>query len=77
MELIKKIEMVIEELRPYLQSDGGDVEFSSFDKDTKTVFVRFHGACVGCPISHITLYEGIKNALIDKVPEVKNVERVD
>lgn len=72
-----KIKKVIEELRPYLQSDGGDMEFVSFDEKSGCVQVRFHGACVGCPISHVTLFQGIEKALKEKVQGVKSVEALD
>lgn len=72
-----QVKKVIEELRPYLQSDGGDMEFVSFDKKNGIVSVRFQGACQGCPISHVTLYQGVERMLKEKIPQVKGVEAVD
>jgi Fe-S cluster biogenesis protein NfuA len=73
-ELIQK---VFEEIRPYIQSDGGDIEFAGFDETTGTVSVRLHGACVGCAISHVTLYQGVERMLKERIPEVKAVAVLD
>lgn len=73
----KLIKNVIEEMRPYLQSDGGDIDFVDFDKATGIVRVRFHGMCVGCPISQVTLKQGIEKTLKDKVQGVLGVEAVE
>lgn len=73
----EQIQKIIEEIRPYLISDGGDIEYLGFDKQTGVVRVRLSGACQGCPISHITLYEGIQRALVENVPGVKFVEAVE
>lgn len=72
-----QIKQVIEELRPYLQSDGGDMEFVGFDTVHGIVQVRFQGACQGCPISHMTLYQGVEKTLKEKVQGVKGVEAVE
>ena len=70
-----QIKEVIEFLRPYLQRDGGDVEYVGFQDGI--VQVRFLGACVGCAIADVTLYDGIERALIEEVPGVIGVEEVD
>ena len=78
-ESIDKIKEVIEQLRPNIQMDGGDVEFVRFDDGI--VYVRFHGACVGCPASIFTLKGGIEEALkeqlYDVVQEVMLVDEDD
>ena len=66
-----KIKEVIDMLRPFLVSDGGDVEFRRFENGV--VYVRLIGACSGCPMATITLQEGIENALISEIPEVIKV----
>lgn len=68
-ELIKK---ALEEVRPALARHAGDVEFVRFENGT--VFVRFLGMCVGCPLSTLTLKAGIEEILRSKIPEVKAVE---
>lgn len=67
----EKIKEVIEKLRPYLQNDGGDVEFKRYEDGV--VYVKLVGACSGCPMAQMTLQDGIENALISEVPEVIKV----
>lgn len=71
-EQIKKI--IEEDIRPQMQKDGGDIEFISFDVKTGIVRVRLHGACQGCPLSHVTLFQGVEKLLKEKIPEVRGVE---
>ncbi len=73
-EIIFQIKKIIEKVRPYLQRDGGDVEFSSF-KDG-IVYVNMLGACVGCTSIDLTLKEGIEALLLEEVPGVIGVELV-
>ncbi|HNP74955.1 MAG TPA: NifU family protein [bacterium] len=69
----KTIRKVLDDLRPHLQMDGGDVEFISFDSASGKLEVRLMGACQGCPMSQITLQEGIGRTIKAKVPAVKEV----
>lgn len=71
-ETLARISRVIELMRPAIQADGGDVEFVEATPDG-TVYVRFHGACIGCPSSDITLQLGIERNLRQHVPEVRQV----
>lgn len=73
-ELKKKVEDALDEVRPYLQADGGDVELVGIDEGTKTVTVRLAGACGGCPSSAITLKSGIEKTIRKYAPEIKHVE---
>ena len=70
-EIITRIKEVIEKLRPYLQNDGGDVQFKRFENGV--VYVKLVGACSNCPMATMTLQEGIENALLNEVPEVIKV----
>ncbi len=70
-----KIKAILEEIRPYLQRDGGDCEFVSYEN--KIVNLRLHGACGTCPSSLMTLRMGIENAIRDQVPDVQGVANVD
>lgn len=70
----KRIRKGIDEIRPQLQADGGDVEFVSFEKGI--VKVKLQGHCAGCPMSAMTLKQGIENYLKKKIPEVDKVENV-
>jgi len=69
--VIARIEAVLEELRPVILQDGGDIHLVRFENGI--VFVRLHGACVSCPISFITLKMGVEAQLKNKVPEVESV----
>lgn len=70
-EVITKIKEVITKVRPYLQNDGGDVEFKRYENGV--VYVKLVGACSTCPMAQMTLQDGIENALISEVPEVIKV----
>ncbi len=67
-----RVQLVINWLRPVIQSDGGDVELIDVSAEG-VVRVRFHGACIGCPSSTMTLREGIERNIREKVPEVSQV----
>lgn len=69
--IVKKIKEVIDKLRPYLQNDGGDIQFKKFENGV--VYVKLVGACSNCPMATMTLQDGIENALINEVPEVIKV----
>lgn len=74
-EITERIQTVLQELRPAILQDGGDIHFVRFEQGT--VFVKLHGACVSCPISFITLKMGIEAQLKEKVPGVTSVVSVD
>jgi Fe-S cluster biogenesis protein NfuA len=65
----------LEEVRPHLQADGGDVELVEITEDG-VVKVRLLGACEGCPMREMTLTQGITRFIKKKVPEVKDVQAV-
>lgn len=67
-----RVASVINLIRPAVQADGGDIELVDVAADG-VVQIRFHGACIGCPSSHMTLHMGIERNLRDKVPEVTRV----
>ncbi len=70
--LEQKVRAVLDEIRPYLKNDGGDIELVSV-LETGEVQVRFHGACCGCPHAQMTLSHGVERALREKVAEVTKV----
>ena len=76
MAATDKIQAVLDGIRPAIQADGGDVELLSFDETAGVVFVRLMGACESCPISMVTLKEGIERRLRDSVPGVVEVQAV-
>ena len=71
----EKVEKAIENIRPFLQRDGGDIEL--VDIVDGVVKVRLKGACGGCPMSQITLREGVGRAIKKEVPEIVRVESVE
>ena len=74
-EIEKKIIDEIEKLKPFLQSDGGNIEYVKYE-DGK-VYVRLTGACAGCSMIDVTLKEGIEEILTSEIPEVKEVIKID
>jgi Fe-S cluster biogenesis protein NfuA len=74
--LRQRVEEVLDLIRPAVQSDGGDLELVDVT-DEGVVSVRFHGACVGCPSSTMTLQSGIERNLKEHIPGVKRVESVN
>ncbi len=74
-EIIEKIQNVIDQIRPYIQQDGGDIEFVELTDDM-IVNVQLKGACGSCPYSQITLKNGVETAVKKAIPEVKAVESV-
>lgn len=67
----ERVEAALEEIRPALQADGGDVELVNVTEGV--VEVRLKGACSGCPMSTMTLKQGIERLLKERLPEVKEV----
>jgi len=72
----EKVEKVLQELRQYLQADGGDVELVAVDEKTGEVQVKLTGACHGCPMAQVTLTNGVERKLKEQVPEVTKVTAV-
>ena len=71
-----RIEEALAQCRPFLQADGGDVELLRIDSGG-IVEVRFHGTCIQCPMSRMTLRAGIERIIMKRAPEIKRVESVD
>lgn len=68
----ERVLKALDRVRPYLQSDGGDIEFIDVSDDM-TVKVKLTGACHGCPYSMQTLKAGVEQAIMKEVPEIKSV----
>ncbi len=71
----EQVEEALNKIRPSLQADGGDVELVEVTED-KVVKLRLTGACGGCPMSQITLKQGIEQYLKSSIPELDRVEAV-
>lgn len=72
LDLATRVARVLEQVRPFMQSHGGDVELVEVRETT--VFVRLHGACNGCSMSAVTLREGVEEAILSQIPEIRQVE---
>lgn len=70
----EKIKSVLEKLRPFLTSDGGDLEFIKYEDHI--VYIRMMGACANCQMLDLTLKDGIEAAIQEEVPEVLEVVNV-
>ena len=66
----EKIQQSLDNIRPNLQADGGDVQFQSWDENSGTVYLQLTGMCAGCPMAQVTLKENIEAVLKKEVPEV-------
>lgn len=67
-----KVRQILEMLRPYLQADGGDCEFSHIADNV--VYIHLQGACVGCSSALMTLKMGIERRVMEEIPEIEAVE---
>lgn len=75
-EIEKKVEIVLEIIRPYLQIDGGDIELVSVTQDGY-VEVRLLGSCKDCALKPMTLRAGIERAIMHSIPGIKRIEAVN
>lgn len=76
MSIQDEIANSLDQIRPALQRDGGDVEFVEYETDTGILKVRLMGACRGCPYSQMTLSQGIKKHLQQNFPQLNDVVSV-
>ncbi|MEK7232261.1 MAG: NifU family protein [Elusimicrobiota bacterium] len=76
MTIHERVEKVLEKIRPYIQSDGGDITLISVDEIAGVVKVRLSGACGSCPSSTATLKGGVERMVRQEIPEIKEVVSV-
>ena len=74
-DIEKKINEVLDKIRPYLENDGGSVKFNRYENGI--VYVTLIGACSNCPMAAATLEDGIETALVNEIPEVIKVVNED
>ena len=74
--MTERVEKVLEKIRPYIQSDGGDISLVAVHEDTGIVEVSLHGACGSCPSSTATLKGGVERLVRQEIPEIKEVVTV-
>lgn len=70
----KRVQAALAEIKPQIQADGGDIDLVAVENNN--VKVRLRGACAGCPMSALTLKQGVERIIKSKVPEIKSVEAV-
>lgn len=75
-EIIEQIKSILEQVRPYLLADGGDIEFVRYEDDIGVVEVRFLGQCAQCPMQMMTLRAGVERWLLAGIPSLKRIEAV-
>lgn len=71
-EVRENVEKALQEIRPFLQSDGGDISLISIDNDT-SVKVRLEGNCIGCSVNQMTLKSGVEMTIKKYVPQIEEV----
>jgi Fe-S cluster biogenesis protein NfuA len=76
MTVEERIQQVLEDIRPLLRNDGGDVEFVRM-KENGVLELSWKGNCRNCPMSQMTLRAGVERKLMNEVPEVRRVETVN
>lgn len=69
----EKIKAVVEDIKPYLNMDGGDIEFIKYDSKEKSVYVKLFGACVNCMAQDETLENNLLEAIKEEVKDVKRI----
>ena len=74
-ELTKNVEKALDEIRPFLQSDGGDISLISIDNE-KSVKVRLEGNCIGCSVNQMTLKSGVEMTIKKYAPQIEEVVNV-
>ena len=72
---VEQIKDILEQMRPAIQSDGGDIKFVKFEDGV--VYVKLLVACVGCPVAVYTLKLGVEQGLREKIPAVREVVEID
>lgn len=77
MSIEEKVIYTLNKIRPYIQSDGGDVSFEHVDIETGIAYIRLHGACVGCGLADVTVKMGIEAIILDEIPEINEVQVIE
>ncbi|MBR9913341.1 MAG: NifU family protein [Algicola sp.] len=75
-ELRRNVEKALDEIRPFLQSDGGDISLLSIEDD-KLVKVQLEGACVGCSVNQMTLKSGVEMTIKKYAPQIEQVINIE
>lgn len=76
-ELRLNVEKALDEIRPFLQSDGGDISLLAIDEDDKIVKVQLEGACTSCTVNQMTLKSGVEMTIKKYAPQIERVINVE
>lgn len=76
-ELRLNVEKALNEIRPFLQSDGGDISLLSIEENDTLVKVQLEGACVGCSVNQMTLKSGVEMTIKKYAPQVEKVVNIE
>jgi Fe-S cluster biogenesis protein NfuA len=74
-DLLRRINLALDEIRPFLKSDGGDISLVEVDEEG-VVLVKLHGACIGCSVNQMTLKMGVEMTIKKHAPEILKVNEV-
>jgi Fe-S cluster biogenesis protein NfuA len=76
-EIKNNVQKALDEIRPFLQSDGGDIRLVGIENDNTLVKVQLEGACVGCSVNQMTLKSGVEMTIKKHVPQIETVINID
>ncbi|SHJ15065.1 Fe-S cluster biogenesis protein NfuA, 4Fe-4S-binding domain [Mesonia phycicola] len=76
-ELKENVEKALEEIRPFLKNDGGDITLIEIDEQENVVRVRLEGACVGCSVNQMTLKSGVEMTIKKYAPQIQKVVNIE
>ncbi|WP_029034050.1 NifU family protein [Salinimicrobium terrae] len=76
-EVRLNVERALEEIRPFLRNDGGDISLISIEDDDRLVKVQLEGACVGCSVNTMTLKSGVEMTIKRYVPQIEKVLNIE
>ena len=76
-EIREKVLQALDEIRPFLAADGGDISLVSIEEKNKIVNVQLHGACVSCTVNQMTLKHGVEMTIKKYVPQIEKVISIE
>ncbi|TVZ25893.1 Fe-S cluster biogenesis protein NfuA [Gillisia sp. Hel_I_86] len=76
-EIRINVEKALQEIRPFLQSDGGDISLVSIEDNNRLVKVQLEGACVGCHVNQMTLKSGVEMTIKKYAPQIEKVVNIE
>jgi Fe-S cluster biogenesis protein NfuA len=73
--MIDRINDIIDSMRPFINQDGGDLEFVKYEN--KVIHIKLLGSCIGCNLVDVTYVDGLLSIIQDEIPEIENIEIVE